>query len=223
MVSRAVIVPCDETSGRSVAPLGQRSTDEGVPRGRARIVARPVVEARAQALALLDAAKREADQIRKRAVVEASDVSLQHQARARADALSLVVHQAVELKRRRAELDETLLERSIELARLLAERLLGEQLSLEPGRVTALAQQALREAAGARRAVVCSHPEDAKLLRSELSTTDTPLETLVIETDAGLARGQIRVETELGIVEADLAGQLERLSGQLRQLLRDHD
>lgn len=223
-VSRAVVVPCDQARDRKVEVRGaaDRQRTHGGPPPPARIVPKVVVEAHQRAREIVQEAESEAQDIRERATAEASDVSLQRQARARADALSLVVRQVVELHKRQAELDASVVDRSIGLAQLLAERLLGEQLSLEPERVAALARQTLLEVAGARRAVVTAHPDDAQYLRAGLEGLETPIETLSIESDASLARGQIRVETELGVVEANLPGQLERLSTQLRQLLLEH-
>lgn len=188
----------------------------------ARIVARPVAEARAQAEALLRQAREEAQHILSRADATAHDLIVQQQARARADALSLVVGEALELRKRQAELSRNVLDRSIGFAKLLAERLLGEELQLSPDRVLALARQALKEAAGARQAVVVASPRDAGELRSGLTSLGSLLESIAIQEDARLQRGHIRVETELGVIEADVGGQLDRLAAQLRKLLQTH-
>lgn len=188
----------------------------------ARIVARPLAEAKAEARALLDRAREEAQQILSRAEAAANDLILQQHARARADALCLVVGEALELRKRQAELSKNVLDRSVDFATLLAERLLGEELALAPERIVALARQALTEAAGARHAIIVAHPRDASELRAGLANLGSLLDSVGIEDDAALTRGQIRVETELGVIEADLRGQLERLATQLRKLLMSH-
>jgi flagellar assembly protein FliH len=189
---------------------------------RPRIIVRPIAEARAEARALLDRARDEAQQILARAEAAANDLILQHNARARADALCLVVGEALELRKRQAELSKSVLDRSVDFATLLAERLLGEELALAPERVRALARQALTEAAGARHAIIVAHPRDAAELRAGLHSLGSLLDSIGIEDDAELSRGHIRVETELGVIEADLRGQLERLANQLRKLLTSH-
>jgi flagellar assembly protein FliH len=189
---------------------------------RPRIIGRPIAEARAEAQALLERARDEAQQILARAEAAANDLILQHNARARADALCLVVGEALELRKRQAELSKNVLDRSVDFATLLAERLLGEELALAPERVRALARQALTEAAGARHAIIVAHPRDAAELRAGLNSLGSLLDSIGIEDDAGLSRGHIRVETELGVIEADLRGQLERLANQLRKLLTSH-
>jgi flagellar assembly protein FliH len=189
---------------------------------RPRIIARPIADAKAEARALLEKARDEAQQIIARAEAAANDLILQQHTRARADALCLVVGEALELRKRQAELEKNVLDRSVDFATLLAERLLGEELSLAPERVRALARQALTESAGARHAIIVAHPRDAAELRSGLAHLGSLLDSIGIEDDAKLGRGHIRVETELGVIEADVRDQLERLATQLRKLLTSH-
>jgi hypothetical protein len=218
-VTRARVIRAADTGG--LVPRRAPASDLG-KRGeppRARIVARPIAEAMDAARVLLDAARAEAQQILARAEATANDLILQQQARARADALCLVVDEALELRKRQAELSKNVLDRSVDFATLLAERLLGEELALAPERIRALARQVLEEAAGARHAIIVAHPRDASELRAGLGGLGSLLDSIGIEDDAQLSRGHIRVETELGVIEADLRGQLERLATQLRKLL----
>ena len=189
---------------------------------RPRVIPRPLAEARAEARALLSKAREEAQQILTRAEAAANDLILQQQARARADALCLVVGEALELRKRQAELSRNVLDRSVDFATILAERVLGEELALSPERVRALARQVIEEAAGARHAIIVAHPRDASELRAGLGSLGSILDSIGIEDDATLSRGHIRVETELGVIEADLRGQLDRLATQLRKLLTSH-
>lgn len=108
------------------------------------------------------------------------------------------------------------LDRSIALARMLAERLLGEALRLEPGLVTSLAAQALAEAQGARSARIDAHPEDTAILRREVLRF-APL-VVTISEDPSLARGSLRLHTDLGTLDAQLSVQLERLAAALREV-----
>jgi flagellar biosynthesis/type III secretory pathway protein FliH len=157
-----------------------------------------------------------------RAEATANDLIVQQQAHARADALCLVVGEALELRKRQAELSRNVLDRSIGFATVLAERLLGAELELKPEQIRALARQALKEAAGARQAIIVAHPRDASELRAGIASLGSLLDSIGIEDDETLGRGHIRVETELGVIEADLRGQLERLAVQLKKLLTSH-
>jgi type III secretion protein L len=217
------VIPCAE-AGRAKPAAAQEAAAAAarVPLGRGAILPKVVADARERADALLRDAREEARQILAQAQAKVDDLILQQQARAHADALCLVVGEALELRKRQAELSRSVLERSIGFATLLAERLLGEELQQSPERVRALARQALREAAGARQAVIVAHPADAAELRAGLVGLGELLDSIGIEEDARLGRGQLRVETELGVIEADLRGQLERLAGQLKKLLESH-
>ena len=206
------------SSGNGGAPLSVQELE--APVARARVLRRAVIRADADARQIIESARLRAEAIETKARSLANDITLQQRAVARADALSLVVAQAVALREKRETLSQTLEERSIELGRLLAERLLGEQLSLTPERVSELARQALSEAAGARRATITANPLDAAQLRNGLCLDDTLLDQLQIEEDPQLENGQLRIETELGVVEADVSGQLERLADQLKKLLK---
>jgi flagellar biosynthesis/type III secretory pathway protein FliH len=223
MVRPARVIRCAEAA-RAEPCLAQEpaASTARSPLGRGAILPKLVADARARADALLLEAREEARQILAQAQAEADDLILQQQARARADALCLVVGEALALRKRQAELSRSVLDRSIGFATLLAERLLGEELQQTPERVRALARQALKEAAGARQAVIVAHPADAAELKAGLIGLGELFESIGIEEDARLGRGQLRVETELGVIEADLRGQLERLAGQLKKLLESH-
>jgi flagellar biosynthesis/type III secretory pathway protein FliH len=222
---RARVIPHELASqAQGHAPPRGAAGPKAVARGpgHAQILPKAVADARAQAAVLLRKAREEARQLLAHARATADDMILQQQARARADALCLVVGEALELRKRQAELSRSMLDRSIGFATLLAERLLGEELEQKPERVRALARQALKEAAGARQAVIVAHPRDALELKNGLVGLGGLLDSIGIEEDARLGRGQLRVETELGVIEADLKGQLERLAAQLKKLLESH-
>jgi flagellar biosynthesis/type III secretory pathway protein FliH len=215
---RARILPRTEVSPASVRTLPRSSPGVNAPKS----VRRAVVDAEEQGRVIIAEARREAEQIQIRAQQAADDIRLQAEARARAEALALVVSQAVQFAKRETQRAKSSLDQAVDLATLLAERLLGEELTVAPARVSHLAQQALREAAGARRATIVANPADAAQLRATLTPASTELEDIQIKEEAGLAPGHLRVETELGVIEAELKGQLRRLATQLRKLLQTH-
>jgi flagellar biosynthesis/type III secretory pathway protein FliH len=109
----------------------------------------------------------------------------------------------------------------VALAQLLAERLLGEALELAPERVLALARQALTEARGARAIKIIAHPSDAAILRESLSSLGATPGIVAIETDEQRAPGNLRMVTDIGILDAELAPQIARLASKLRESLHD--
>ena len=194
--------------------------DKTLPRGH--VVRREVLEAAQRAQRLLADAEEKAQHILSEAAQGAAELRLRAEAEARADAAAKIASRALTLRQHESRADERALDRSVELARLLAERLLGESLRVAPEQVTALAKQALAEARGARRITLIAQPDDAKILEQALPALGLDPSTAQVRSDAGRARGSLRIETEIGVLDAELAPQLERLSLKLRESL-DHE
>jgi flagellar biosynthesis/type III secretory pathway protein FliH len=191
--------------------------EKTLPRGQ--VVRREVLEAALRAQSLLAAAEERAARIVSDAERAAAELRLRAEAEARADGAAKIAARALALRHHEARADERALDRSVELARLLAERLLGESLRVSPELVVALARQALTEARGARRILLVAHPEDAKILEHSLHALGLAAGTAEVRGDAAQSRGNLRIETEIGLLDADLSPQLERLSLKLRESL----
>ncbi|MCA9596752.1 MAG: hypothetical protein KC776_25730 [Myxococcales bacterium] len=189
-----------------------------LPYGRR--VERAVVDAEARAREIVAGAEARAQEILADARREIADLKLRVESEARAEAAATIAARAVQLRRQEAAADERSLDRSVELARVLSERLLGQALALDPELVTGLARQALSEARGARRVRIFAHPEDAAILRRDASTLGLAESAVSITEDANRARGQLRLETDIGVLDAELAPQLDRLAKRLRETLR---
>ncbi|MDP9036165.1 MAG: flagellar assembly protein FliH, partial [Myxococcota bacterium] len=110
--------------------------------------------------------------------------------------------------------------RVVALAVVLAERLLGAALELDPARIAELARTVVAEARGARRVVFDAHPLDADALRKHLHEAALDLESLEVREDASLARGGLRLHTDVGTIDAKLTPRLERLAAALRDALQ---
>src|SRR5262249_23500875 len=148
-------------------------------------------------------------------------LSLRVETEARAQAAASVAAREIALNQREAAQDEHSLARSIELARVLAERLLGESLRVAPEQIVSLAPQALSEARGARRITLVAHPQDAALLIQSLPALGLDPESTRVVADATRTPGNLRIETELGVLDAELAPQLQRLALKLRETLQN--
>ena len=119
----------------------------------------------------------------------------------------------------RAEEDKRLerdADRVLEVAVILAERLLGASLRLDADRIADIAKAAIAEARGARRIVIEAHPADADALRSHLGTLVSEAQAIDVRADEALARGDLRLQTDIGTIDAKLAPRLERLAAALR-------
>lgn len=188
-----------------------------LPRGHR--VPRDVVATTERAQTLLAEARACATRILAGAEREAAELRLRAEVTGRADASARLAAQVLAQAENEAAAAARGLERSVELARLLAERLLGEELRLDGARVAALARQALREAGGARRVVLAAHPEDAEALRRELPGLAEGYRAFSVVEDPSRTRGSLRIESDVGVLDADLAPQLDRLLGLLRESL----
>jgi hypothetical protein len=89
-------------------------------------------------------------------------------------------------------------------------------LALDPTRIASLARAIFAEARGARRAKVDAHPSDASVLREPLTTAGLDVQSIEIREDPTLARGELRLQTDLGNIDARLAPRFERLAAALR-------
>jgi flagellar biosynthesis/type III secretory pathway protein FliH len=218
MIRRGRVLKADEASaGLPLEQLPRSPRGPALP--LARVVPPVLVDASAEAQRLLERARSEAAEILRAAERRAADLKLRAEADARAEASAKLAAHALSLASHEAKADERALDRSVALARLLAERLLGASLTVTPELVVALARQALSEARGARRLAIVAHPEDAKLLTDALPSLGVPIELVRVSPDASRKRGSLRIETDIGVLDADLAPQLDRLALRLRESL----
>lgn len=191
----------------------------GVVLPRGKVVGREVLAAEERARAILARAEERAALIVREAEARAAELKLRAEAEGRADAAASLAAKALALHAREAESAERQLDRAVELARILAERLLGEELALAPERIVALAREALLQARGARKVTVVAHPEDAVRLEAALASFGSLSEVTRVVSDPRRPRHSLRLETDIGTLDADIAPQLERLALKLRETL----
>jgi flagellar biosynthesis/type III secretory pathway protein FliH len=111
-------------------------------------------------------------------------------------------------------------DRVVSVAVVLAERLLDAALELQPARIADLARGVLAEARGARRAIVEAHPIDVRELRQRLPSAGLAIDSVELRENESLARGELLLHTDLGIIDAKLASRLDRLAEALRDALK---
>jgi flagellar biosynthesis/type III secretory pathway protein FliH len=184
-----------------------------------RVVERDVVLASDRAHDLVAHAEREARAILERAENRAATLAAELGARARTEAATALAARELAVAARETHAVERQLDQVVALARLLAERLLGEALRVEPAHVVALARQALTEARGARTLTLAAHPDDVPLLERALASRELTPPAHVVA-DPSRRRGSVRLDTELGTLDAELAPQLDRLAEKLREALQ---
>ncbi len=210
-LERARILKAEATSDAATRPGLPKVAAHAVD--RARRIAAEVIEARAEAGRILQEAHAGAAAVAASAAERAAEEARAHETgRLAAVALALAHREDA-----RAARD---LDRTIALATLLAERLVGEAIAVEPARIGELAAAALQEARGARRVRIDACPADIEALTAVLGTLGHSAE---VHADEALGRGSLVVHTDLGVVDAKLAPQLDRLASALREALTTSD
>jgi flagellar biosynthesis/type III secretory pathway protein FliH len=165
--------------------------------------------AEAKARAIVAQAEEAARSVRERAVEEAQK-----------EALARLSAAWIRLRTEEARRDERSVERLVELARAMAERLLGEALRLAPETVLAIARQVLASASQARRIAFRAHPDDADVIRREIAALGLEQVAVEIHADAARPRGSLLLDTDLGMLDANLTIALDRLARALRDSFR---
>ena len=212
-VERARVIKAGRSAGASASASASAGTET------ARRIPRVVVDAHAVAAKLVEDAKARAKAIVADAAANATAIAEEVAREARETEIARVAAEVIAVRagaERRAEKE---LDRTIEVAGLLAERLVGEAIAVEPARIAALAHDALKETRGARQMRIEASAGDVAALQEVLAALGEGVATIEVSPD--LARGSLIVHTELGRVDARLAPQLGRLAAALREVLRE--
>jgi flagellar biosynthesis/type III secretory pathway protein FliH len=191
--------------------------------GQRRRFAREEIEARLAAERIIQEARSQAETIVLRAREQATIAAAEATREAQEQAEASVAAQWLALRAAEATRVDRDIDRIVAVSIALAERLLGAALELDPARVVDLARAVIAEARGARRIAIEAHPLDAEALRKELDHVEgSGLDKLTIEVrpDEALARGELRLQTDMGTIDAKLAPRLERLAPALRDAFR---
>ena len=184
----------------------------GGPRG---IVPREVYDAREEAKRIVEEAEERAATAVREADAQATRIREDARRHAREEGRA---EAAVILAEAAAIRDRALAEAERETARLaiaVAQRILGEELSLAPERITAMVADVLGRARRAADVTITVHPDDAATLRRMqdqlLERAGRPARFAIVE-DPGITRGGCTVKTELGELDARIETQLDTLS-----------
>lgn len=202
-----------------VGATGSKLTTPPAPKKAIERLARAEMDARESAAHTIGDARRAADAIVEEARTKATHVAetAAHEAAEAERAKLAALYLATRAREERSA--EVQLDRSVELARVLAERLIGESLRTDAQTIAHLARQALAEAQGARAVRIEAHPDDVAALKEHVRILDIA-NVASITSDVTLERGCLRLHTDLGTIDAQLRPQLERLAAALREALR---
>jgi flagellar biosynthesis/type III secretory pathway protein FliH len=192
----------------------------GPSKTQRRRIAREEIEARLAAERIVQEARATADAVVQQAHEEGRTAAAEAQRQARIEADTQLAARWIALRDKESKRIDSDAERIVPIAVVLAERLIGTALALDPARIAPLAATVFAEARGARRASIQAHPVDAEALRRHLHDAGLDPASVEVLADDGLARGALRLHTDVGIIDARLSPRLERLAEALRDALR---
>lgn len=213
MIHRAKVLKAPDAS--TALPLARVHS----PSHRARVVRRALVDAEQRAEELLLRVQNEALAVRQAAESGAAALRKAAADEGRAQGYAEVLARFAALARLEATTDERGLARSIEIARVLAERLIGASIAADESTIVALAAQVLSEVRGARRIELHVHPTDLAVLETHLGKPSA-LEGLKLVANAACERGNFRVVTDVGTMDAEVGERLDLLAAKLAETLR---
>jgi type III secretion system HrpE/YscL family protein len=215
MLSRGrVLKAADATSQTPLSALPAE-----LERRRA-VLRRERAEAHAEAQAILDAARAQAERVLNTARDEAKSVRDAAEQDGFERGRARAAEEALQWAQAQAAADEQAQGRVVEMARLLAERLLGSALELEPQRVSQLALEVLSEVRGARRVRLFCHPSATALVERALSTAKLGSLAVEVREDEQLQLTDSRLETDVGVLDARLTTRLDLLCRALSERVR---
>ncbi len=220
-IARARVIKAHELVGTNVDGGPPRAGELPTPR-RAVVLPAAIVEAREEAARLVHAAEERARAILREAEAKAAREAEETARAAREAEIARLAAAHVALRAREESRAAREIDRTVAMAVMLAERIVGEALAVDGARIATLATEALRETRGARRMRIEASPADLAMLRHVLAEVGSEVaEVVEVVANDELTRGSVVVETELGRVDARLRPQLERLAIALRDVLAE--
>ena len=173
-----------------------------------RLVWREVYQAQEEADRLLADARQEAKAILRRAKIRVKAWRQKARAEAEAGSAERLAESLRQVARWRSQLAQGNQQQLLELAVAMADRLLGEQLKLEPERIASLCGQVIAESACQdQQLTIKLCPRDVEMAGSWLESQ----EDFLIETDESLSPGDCMIASPWGEVDARLVTRLDLL------------
>jgi flagellar biosynthesis/type III secretory pathway protein FliH len=204
---------------RAPGDPGDISPDTGFADGnikRAGIIRGGVADARGEAQVIRERAEAEAAEIRERARLEAEEIKRQAHEAGLAEGRDAGAAQLAEVVARASQ-RLTLIEAQAvpqlrDLAVTIARKILGKELEFAPEAVVDIVKQALSEKARQRREIVLRvNPDDLAVVRErkpELLEVLSRAKEIGVREDPDVARHGVVIETDAGVIDAQLETQL---------------
>ena len=208
-VSTIAMVIVDGATGHRRA--NQRSSRSG------RVVPRECYDAIVEAETIVTTARQRAEGILLDAKQQAEQIRSEAEQRGEERAAEKFRNAWLRLQEQEHALDEAATERTIAIARILAERLIRETITIEPATVVRMAKDAVRTLWRSRRIAIHAHPDDVTSLRKDIASFDIPVDRIELVADHGLTRGSMRFVSNHGTIDAGVGAQLDRMVEVVRE------
>ncbi len=213
MLNKARIIKASALQDKQLQPLASGTSG-------ARVIKQAQVQAQEAAEHIREKARTDAEKIRTEAQQQAQQLRAQAHAEGYAEGMARATAECVKLATIEAQLDSRSLQRSVEMARVLAERLLGREMATDPSAISAMAAQVLSEVRGASRITLYVSPIDHAELSNQLGQLGVSSAAMSLEQDEALSSGDFRLATNVGSLEATLGSRLALLSQKLHESLK---
>lgn len=177
----------------------------------ASLVKRVTLDAQADAARVLAAAEERARGIVREAEAHAADALRQAERQGLERGLAQAASRALHVAEDAARVDTQALSRVIEISRMLSERVLGRALELDPALLGELALAALKEARVAAAVTFQCHPDDAATIEDAFTRAGISASAVKVVAQPQLSRGDFRLHSAAGVLEASLGSRLDLL------------
>lgn len=185
-----------------------------VARGRRPILDGEVFDAHQQAQSIIESAHRKAAEVVAEAQKEREKVLEEAKEAGRQQGLAGVTQEWAENHRLRGEMLAEAETEIIKLAMKVAEKILGRDLQRDPQLVVEICAKAIENVRNAKQLVLRLNPKDAAILREKRKGLMDLLGRMTdvgIREDPDVALHGVIIETDSGVVDAQLSTQLEML------------
>lgn len=191
------------------------------PRVRARVVSSDVTDAALRITQMMAQADEAIAEKRARFEDELATARATLAREARDQVHSELAAKFIELSSLRQRELERCREDLVQLARLLAERVLRHELGTSQTQLLEFAERCISEVRGATSIVVRVHPDDFQPLKESIEAlAETVCAGLKLLPDPELLRGDLHIESDVGTLDARLSTQVACLAEALRESLR---
>lgn len=203
-------------SASMIAPPAQKPKQQ--------IIQREHVEANIEARRIKQEADQEADRIRQEAEQQAEEMRQRGYDEGYQEGLAAYTQQTTRALLQLRSQEGAIENEFIKLVRVCVEKVLGQEIKLNPDAVSGIVRMALKDARQQREIIVRAHPEDIDGLnknKRKLMEVLARANMIEIREDQTIERGGCIILTELGTIDASLNQQLDAMQAAIDEEIRE--